>query len=85
MIIKGVPGLGAHIITTKDVFLTTDKSRPPAKLVACSAPIRGWYLLAPEGALTVRQLHHIHSGPLTGAFSVLPSSGSAPSGLAGLL
>ena len=61
------------------------ESRPPAKLVACSAPIRGWYLLAPEGALTVRQLHHIHSGPLTGAFSVLPSSGSAPSGLAGLL
>ena len=25
MIIKGVPGLGAHIITTKDVFLTADK------------------------------------------------------------
>ena len=65
--------------------LSQIESRPPAKLVACSAPIRGWYLLAPEGALTVRQLHHIHSGPLTGAFSVLPSSGSAPSGLAGLL
>ncbi|MBR3171912.1 MAG: hypothetical protein IKF22_11830, partial [Lachnospiraceae bacterium] len=63
--------LSIYLSTFIIYLILIQKSRPPAKLVACSAPIRGWYLLAPEGALTVRQLHHIHSGPLTGAFSVL--------------
>ena len=61
------------------------KSRPPAKPVACSAPIRGFYLLAPERRTEGLPTAPHPQPPLKGLLQCFLIPAQPLKGLAGLL